>query len=355
MTNEPVASPASEVAPATPRRGRPTGEPSLAREADFQTGRPTKIAIVGVGMVGSSFAYSLLLSGLAAEIVLIDANHQRAEGEAMDLNHAVPFAHPTKICAGEYSDCEGAAVTVIAAGVGQKPGETRLELVRRNAAIFGQIVPRIAEANPEGIIVVATNPVDVLTYITVKQSGLPAQRVFGSGTILDTARFRYMLSEHLGVDPRSVHAYIIGEHGDSEVPVWSLANVAGMRLPTFCAENGIPLSSDTMGQIFSQTRDAAYEIISRKGATYYAVAAGLIKITEAILRDQNTVLSISSLISDYYGIDGVCLSLPTVISRRGIERVLRLELSPGEARGVRKSAEVLRATIDSLEEPARPA
>ena len=320
----------------------------MAREPDYQTGRPTKVAIVGTGMVGSSFAYTLLLSGIAAEIVLIDANHERAEGEAMDLNHAVPFAHPTKICAGDYSDCQGAALTVISAGVGQRPGESRLELVRRNADIFGQIVPKIAEANPEGIIVVATNPVDVLTHVTLKLAGLPPHRVFGSGTILDTARFRYTLSEHLGVDPRSVHAYIIGEHGDSEVPVWSLANVAGMRLPSFCAENGIPMGPETMDEIFRQTRDAAYEIIKRKGATYYAVAAGLMRLTEAILRDQHTVLSISSLVSDYYGIDDVCLSLPTVVGRRGIERVLRLDLSPHEARGVRKSAEVLRRTIESL-------
>jgi len=348
-----VESPSAPAVP-TGRRGRPTGEPSMAREPNYQTSRPTKIAIVGVGLVGSTFAYTLLLSGIASEIVLIDVNHERAEGEAMDLNHAVPFAHPTKICAGDYSDCEGAAITVIAAGTGQKPGESRLDLVRRNAAIFGQIVPRVAEANPEGIIVVATNPVDVLTYVTMKLAGLPPRRVFGSGTILDTARFRYMLSEHLGVDPRSVHAYIIGEHGDSEVPVWSLANVAGMRLPTFCAENGIPLSPDTMEQIFRQTRDAAYEIIGRKGATYYAVAAGLMRITEAILRDQNTVLSISSLIEDYYGINDVCLSLPTVVGRRGIERVLRLELSPREARGVRKSADVLRQTIESLETAAEP-
>ena len=203
----------------------------MAPEPDYRTGRPTKVAFVGTGMVGSTFAYTLLLSGIASEIVLIDVNHERAEGEAMDLNHAVPFAHPTKICAGDYSDCQGAAITVICAGVGQRPGETRLELVRRNAIIFGQMVPRVAEANPEGIIVVATNPVDVLTHVTLDLAGLPANRVFGSGTILDTARFRYMLSEHLGVDPRSVHAYIIGEHGDSEVPVWSLANVAGMQRP----------------------------------------------------------------------------------------------------------------------------
>jgi L-lactate dehydrogenase len=347
-TDSPAAAPTGEPKKSAAHHRRPTGEPSMAREPNYQTARPTKVAIVGVGLVGSTFAYTLLLSGIASEIVLIDVNHERAEGEAMDLNHAVPFAHPTKICAGDYSDCEGAAITVIAAGTGQKPGESRLDLVKRNAAIFGQIVPRVAKANPEGIIVVATNPVDVLTYVTIELAELPARRVFGSGTILDTARFRYMLSEHLGVDPRSVHAYIIGEHGDSEVPVWSLANVAGMRLPTFCAENGIPLEADTMERIFRQTRDAAQEIITRKGATYYAVAAGLMRIAEAILRDQNTVLSISSLITDYYGIDDVCLSLPTVVSRRGIERVLRLELSPHEARGVRKSADVLHQTIESL-------
>ena len=355
MSDERTSKPEPRDKPRVAPGRRPTGEPSMAHEPGMMAGSPAKVAIVGVGLVGSTFAYSLLLSGLASEIVLIDVNHERAEGEAMDLNHAVPFAHPTKICAGEYSDCEGAAITVIAAGVGQKPGESRLDLVRRNVAIFSKIVPEVARANPEGIIVVATNPVDVLTYMTLELSGLPAHRVFGSGTILDTARFRYMLSEHLGVDPRSVHAYIIGEHGDSEVPVWSLANVAGMRLPTFCAENGIPLSPETTDRIFGQTRDAAYEIIKRKGATYYAVAAGLVRIAEAILRDQNTVLSISSLIEDFYGIDNVCLSLPTVVSRRGIERVLRLELSPQEARGVRKSADVLRETIDSLKAEAGPA
>jgi L-lactate dehydrogenase len=336
--------------PSRPRRSDRTGEPSLATEPGVaaQAGRPAKIAIVGVGLVGSTFAYSLLLSGLASEIVLVDVNRERAEGEAMDLNHAVPFAHPTRIRAGAYLDCEGAAITVIAAGTAQKPGESRLDLVRRNAGIFGQIVPQVASANPDGIIVVATNPVDVLTYVTMELAGLPPNRVFGSGTILDTARFRYLLSAHIGIDPRSVHAYVVGEHGDSEVPVWSLANVAGMRLPTFCAENGIEMTSETMDRIFAATRDAAYEIISRKGATYYAVAAGLMRITESILRDQRTVLSISSLIEDYYGIDDVCLSLPTVVGRHGIERVLRLDLSPREARGIRASADVLRETIASL-------
>jgi len=312
--------------------------------------RPARVAIVGVGNVGSSFAYALLLSGLAAEIVLIDANERRAEGEAMDLQHAVPFAKPTRVWAGSYADCAGAAVTVIAAGAGQKPGETRLDLVRKNAAIFSQIVPRVAEANPTGIILVATNPVDVLTYETWRQSGLSPERVIGSGTILDTARFRAALSDHFGVDPRSVHAFIVGEHGDSEVPVWSSANIAGMRLPEFCSANGIRYDRDAMEAIFVSVRDAAYEIIQRKGATYYAVAAGLLRIVEAIVRDQRTVLSVSSLIRDYNGIDDVFLSLPTVIHREGVDRVLRIDLSVAEFDGLRASARVLRETIASLRE-----
>ena len=244
----------------------------------------------------------------------------------------------------------GAAVTVIAAGAGQKPGETRLDLVRKNAAIFGQIVPRVAEANPTGIILVATNPVDVLTYETWRQSGLPPERVIGSGTILDTARFRAALSDHFGVDPRSVHAFIVGEHGDSEVPVWSSANIAGMRLPEFCSANGIRYDRDAMEAIFVSVRDAAYEIIQRKGATYYAVAAGLLRIVEAIVRDQRTVLSVSSLIRDYNGIDDVYLSLPTVIHREGVDRVLRIDLSVAEFDGLRASARVLRETTASLRE-----
>lgn len=307
---------------------------------------PLRVAIVGTGNVGSTFAYALLLSGLAAEIVLIDANHARAEGEAMDLNHAVPFAHPTRIWAGSYQDCAGAAVTVFAAGAAQKEGETRLDLVNKNAEIFAQIIPQVSLHNPDGILLIATNPVDVLTYISVELSG--SQRVIGSGTILDTARFRYLLSQYFGVDARSVHAYIIGEHGDSEVPLWSLANIAGVRLPRFAAAHGISYDQAQMDKIFCQTRDAAYRIIERKGATYYAVAAGLMRIVEAILRNEATVLSVSSLVGDYYGINNLCLSLPTVITRRGVERMLRLELSPEEQEGLHHSAKVLGQTIGIL-------
>lgn len=304
--------------------------------------------MVGVGNVGATFAYALLLSGLASEIVLIDANRAKAEGEAMDLNHTVPFAYPTRVWAGDYSDCAGATVTVLAAGSNQKPGETRLELIKRNVSIWRSIVSEVAKHNPEGILLVATNPVDILTYTAWKLSGLPSERVIGSGTLLDTSRFRYLLSQHFGVDARSVHAFIIGEHGDSEVPVWSSANIAGMRLPQFCEAQGIAYDRQAMENIFLQTRDAAYRIIERKGATYYAVAAGLMRITQAILRDQSTVLSISSLIHDYHGLTDVCFSLPTVVDRGGVEQVLRLALDKEEIEKLCHSAAVLKKTIQSL-------
>jgi L-lactate dehydrogenase len=309
---------------------------------------PTRIAVVGAGAVGSTFAFALLLSGLAAEIVLIDANERKAEGEAMDLAHAVPFARTAHVWSGRVEDCRGAAVTVIAAGAAQQPGETRIDLVRKNAAIFRSLVPAVAAANPDGIVLVATNPVDVLSYLTWRLSGLPAERVIGSGTILDTARFRMLLADHYRVDPRSVHAYIAGEHGDSEVPVWSSANIAGMPLREFGLATDVGHDRAALDAIFEGTRDAAYRIIERKGATYYAVAAGLVRIVQAILRDQHTVLSVSSLIRDYNGIDDVYLSLPAVVGRDGVERILPLSLSADEAAGLRRSARLLRETIDAL-------
>src|SRR5215203_2614078 len=318
-----------------------------------QHSRPTRIVIVGAGHVGATLAYSLVLDGLAPEIVLIDQDHRRAEGEAMDLNHAVPFSPPCRIWAGGYEDCAGASVVVLTAGAGQKPGETRLDLATRNAAVFQDIVPRITAINPDAILLVATNPVDVLTYLTWKLSVLPTNRVIGSGTILDTARFRYLLSQHVGVDARSVHAYVIGEHGDSEVPVWSLANIAGMRLQDFRAAHDLGPDQAAMDAIVDDTRRAASHIIERKGATYFGVAAGLLRILETILRDQATVLSVSSLLPTYYGIDDVCLSVPTVVTRNGIERVLHLPLDAGETAAFRRSGEVVRKVIASLEGDSR--
>jgi L-lactate dehydrogenase len=310
--------------------------------------RPTKVAVIGAGNVGATFAYALLQSGLASEIVLIDANHARAEGEAMDLNHAAPLARPARVWAGTYADTAGAAVSVVTAGSAQRPGETRLDLTSRNAEIFHSIIPEIARNNPTGIILIATNPVDVLSYVAWKLSGLPRGRVFGSGTVLDTARFRYLLSQYFEVDPRSVHAFIIGEHGDSEVPVWSLANIAGMRLPVYCEQNFQGCIDGDLEEIFNQTRDAAYHIIERKGATYYAIGSGLLRIVEAILRNQSTVMSVSSFIENYYGINDVYLSLPSIVDAGGVERMLRLELSPEELDGLHHSADVLKKLIADL-------
>ena len=302
---------------------------------------PHRIAIVGAGHVGATTAYALLLSGLTPEIVLVDRDERRAEGEAMDLAHAVPFADPVRVWAGTWDEAADAAVVVLAAGVGQKPGETRLELVSRNAAIFRDLVPRIVQRNPEAILLVATNPVDVLTWVSIGASGVVPGRIIGSGTILDTARFRSLLSRHLGVEARSVHAYVIGEHGDSEVALWSLANVGGIPLADFQAVTGQRLTDETRRAIVEDTRRAAYQIIERKGATYYAVAAGLVRIIQAILRDESAVLTVSSLVSGCYGLGDVCLSLPCIVNRTGVVRALTPPLSVEELTGLQQSARVL--------------
>jgi len=313
------------------------------------TENTSRIAVAGTGNVGATFAYGLLMNAVANEIVLIDANRSKAEGEAMDLDHALPFMHPTKISVGDLGDCAGSDVVVITAGAGRKPGESRLDLTRKNTAMLRAMIPQVTRANSKAIFVIASNPVDVLTHVMVHESGLPARQVMGSGTILDTARFRALLSQYFGVDPRSVHGHIIGEHGDTEVPVWSLANIAGMRLPKFCENRGMKHDQVALENIFVQTRDAGAAVIKRKGATFYAIASGLVKIVVSILRNQNTVLTVSSLINNYYGISDVCLSLPTVVNRSGIEEVLRLELEPSEVEMLRNSADVLKANIAALE------
>jgi len=306
---------------------------------------PLRIAVVGLGNVGASFAFTLLLRRLAAEIVLIDANEKKAEGEAMDLNHAVPFGAATRIWAGDYGDCRGAAVTVITAGAAQRPGETRLQLLDRNLAIFQQIVPQVVKHNPDGLLLIATNPVDILSYASYKISGLPAHRVLGSGTILDTARFRYLLGQHFEVDARRVHGLILGEHGDTEVPIWSLANIAGIRLREYCRLHSLPYDEQVFDTIFTETRDAAYKIIERKGATYYAVAVGLMQIVESIVRDQKTVLTTSTLVNGAYGISDVYLSLPTIVGAKGVVQVLTPDLSEQEVGKLRHSAEILKGMI----------
>ncbi len=307
-----------------------------------------KVGVVGAGMVGASFAYALMQRGYANEMVLIDANRGRSEAEAMDLNHGLPFVRPMRIWAGDYPDLAGAAVTVVTAGAAQKQGETRLQLLERNAAILGEIIPQIVRHNPNGIILLASNPVDLMTQLSLQLSGLPAGRIFGSGTILDTARFRYLLGQHYGVDPRSVHAYIVGEHGDSEVPLWSLTNIGGVRLRDFRMAGGKGFDEAAMRSIFEQTRDAAYMIIDRKGATYYAIGLGLLSIVEAILRDQHTVLTVSSLMTGQYGVDDICTSLPSVVGAQGVEGVLELPLSPDEQEAFRRSAAILRDRFQQI-------
>ncbi len=311
--------------------------------------KSSRVAIIGAGKVGATFAYALLMNAVANEIMLVDVNRSKAEGEVMDLDHALPFMHPTRIQVGDLKDCADSDVVVITAGAARGPGESRLDLAKKNTAMFRQMIPQIVQANSKSIFVIASNPVDLLTYAMIHDSGLPARQVIGSGTILDTARFRTLLSQYFGVDPRSVHAHIIGEHGDTEVPVWSLANIAGMHLPTFCENRGTKYDEPALENIFVQTRDAGAAVINRKGATFYAIASALVQIVASIVRNQNTVLTVSSLVNDYYGVSDVCLSLPAILNRSGISEVLRLELQPAEVDMLRKSAEVLKANIAALE------
>jgi L-lactate dehydrogenase len=308
-----------------------------------------KVGIVGTGMVGSSFAYALMQRSIATEIVLVDGNPERAEGEAMDLNHGLPFVRPVRIRAGDYADLAGAGLVVMTAGANQRPGETRLDLLQRNAAICREIVPKIFEANPDGLLVIASNPVDILTHIAADVAGASWGRVIGSGTILDTARFRYLLGSYFEVDARSVHAYIIAEHGDTAVPLWSLANIAGVRLRDFATPSGRKWEQAAMDNIFEQTRNAAYEIIKRKHATYYAIGLGLLNLVEAILRDQRTVLTVSTPVRGKYGVSGIALSLPTIVGRDGALEVLDLELSPAEQEAFKASAATLRDKLAQVQ------
>ena len=313
-----------------------------------QNARSPKIVIVGAGFVGTSFAYSLLIRGLASEIVIIDINRDRALGEAMDLNHGLPFAYPTKIWAGDYPDCKDADIVVIAVDKGQKIEQSRLELAEGNYQVLKQIIPNVARHNKDCILLVVTNPLDVMTYAAFKLSGFPKNHVIGSGTVLDTARLRYLLGEYLQVDPRNVHAYIIGEHGDSEVPVWSLANVAGIRLKDYCPLCNVPYNSDDFNELFLKVRNAGYEIMKLKGRTFYAVALGMTKIVESILRNENAILTVSCFLEDYHGVSDICLSVPVVLNRDGIKEVIKLPLEQKEIADFQKSASIIKNVASSL-------
>ncbi len=310
--------------------------------------RPQRLAVIGAGNVGSTFAYTALLRGQVSEIVLIDIDKKRAEGQAMDLVHAAPLSNPVRIWAGDYDDCADAAVIMIAAGASQKPGQSRLDLLQTNAGIFSTIIPKAIERNDQAILLIATNPVDIMSYVAWKVSGLPASRVIGSGTVLDTARFRSLLGGALDLDPRNIHAYIIGEHGDSEVAVWSRTTVAGIPVDDFCRNAGCRLPETAREDIFRQAREAAYEIIDKKGSTYYAVAAALSRILASILQDQRSLLPVSTLVPAHYGLGEIYLSLPSLLGHDGVLRVLEMPLSDAEEKALVESAKVLQEAIRQL-------
>jgi L-lactate dehydrogenase len=317
-----------------------------ALQADFVEER--KVAIVGTGQVGSTFAFALMISGLATSIVLIDQATDRAEGHMMDLNHGLSFVQPSSIRVGDYSHCKDASIVVVTAGASQKPDETRLDLVRRNTDIFKDIIPQIAKYNPR-ILLIVSNPVDVLTYVALKVSGYPMNRVIGSGTALDTARFRYLLSRRFEVDPRNVHAYIIGEHGDSEVPVWSQVNIGGVSFGEYSRACQKDCPQDEREDIFNQVKNAAYEIIKKKGATSFAIGLALVRIVGSILRNENSVLTVSTLVDSYYGVSDVCLSVPVILSQHGVSKVLTIGLDPSEINKLQASAKVLKNVIKGLD------
>jgi L-lactate dehydrogenase len=301
-----------------------------------------KVAIIGCGFVGAATAFALMQSGLFSEMVLLDADKERAEGEAMDISHGEAYARPMKIYAGTYDDIADAALVIITAGANQKPGETRLDLVQKNVGIFKTILPQLKQRNYRGILLVVANPVDILTYTAVKLSGLPENRVLGSGTVLDTARFRENLGNHLGVDSRSVHAFIIGEHGDSEIAVWSTANVAGVPIHKFCSMRGFHNHEEQMERIAREVKQSAYEIIRRKKATYFGIAMAVKRICEAIVRDEKSVLPVSNMMHGAYGISDITLSMPAVVGKNGVEIQVPVSLDGNEALALKESADMLK-------------
>ena len=300
-----------------------------------------KVGIVGTGMVGSTAAFALVMQGAASSIVLVDANPKRAAAEAEDIRHATPFAHGTRVSAGGYDDLAGAGLVILAAGVPQKPGESRLGLVGRNADVFADAVPKILAAAPDAVLVIATNPVDIMTLVATRLSGLPEGRVIGSGTILDTARFRTLLGLHLGISPKSIHAYVVGEHGDSEVLCWSSAEAGGIAVEDLARQDGHPLDTEARREIDAAVRHAAYRIIEGKGATWFGVGGGLVRIVQSVAGNFHSVLTVSMLEPDFEGCGPVALSLPRVIGARGVERTLRQDLSEEERSGLLRSAEIL--------------
>lgn len=307
-----------------------------------------KAAIIGCGFVGSACAFSLIQRGLFSQLVLIDANPERAEGEAMDLSHGLPYIAAMDVYAGTYDDLSDCALVVITAGANQQPGQTRLDLIDQNVAILNSIIPQITARPFEGILLIVSNPVDVLTYAAFRISGYPAHRVMGSGTVLDTARLKYLLGEHLHVDSRSIHAFIIGEHGDSELAAWSGANVSGIPLNHFCELQGRYDHESAMDRLYRSVRDSAYEIIRRKGATYYGIAMAVARIAECIVKDERAILPVSVVLGGQYGLRELALSIPAIVGRRGVEQILEIPMASEEWEALNASAAQLQAVIGEL-------
>jgi L-lactate dehydrogenase len=309
-----------------------------------------KVTIIGAGFVGSTSAFALMQSSVVNEIVIIDVNKNKAEGDALDMSHGVPFMKPIKITAGEYPDSAESEIVIIAAGANQKPDETRIDLLKRNASIFKSIIEQLTKyITHETTILVVTNPVDILSYLTYKLSGFPPARIIGSGTVLDTARFRFSLAEHVGIDARNIHAYIIGEHGDTEVAVWSKTTVGQIPMDNYCAKCNC-CGGVQKYEIYKDVKNAAYKIIQKKGATYYAVALAVKRIVECLMRDENSILTVSSLLSGQYGIDDVYISVPVVVGKEGVTKVLELDLIGDELKALRYSADTLKKYIAEIME-----
>lgn len=310
---------------------------------------PRKVGIIGCGFVGATIAFALMQRGLFSEMVLLDVNRSKAEGEAMDLSHGLPYTSPMEIYAGDYRDLQDCALIIITAGANQKPGETRLDLTRKNLQILRSILPRITATAFSGIMLIVSNPVDILTYEAKRISGYPDNRVIGSGTVLDTGRLKYLLSRRLLVDSRSVHAFIIGEHGDSELPVWSSANISGIDLNHFCELRGMENYETALRQIYEDVRDSAYTIIENKTATYYGIAMTVARIAACIIRDERTVLPVSTILHGEYGLEGLALSIPSIIGKNGVETVLEIPLDDTESEALISSATQLMEVIKDLE------
>jgi L-lactate dehydrogenase len=304
-----------------------------------------KVSIIGAGNVGMRYAYSLMIAGLTRSIVIVDLDKKRAQGEVLDLASGLPYTSPVEIVCGSYHDLTDSDLVVITAGAKQKPGQSRLELLKDNITVFKEIIPKIIRYAGQAVLLIVTNPVDVLTYAAYKISAKPASRVIGSGTVLDTARLRFLLSEHCRVDARNIHAYILGEHGDSEFAVWSRALVGGMLIKDYCPLCKKCNPKDTLNKIFEEVKGLAYKIIERKGETSYGIGLAVTRISEAILKDENSVLPVSCLAQDYYGVNDVYLGLPAVINKKGVREILKIELNSEELSCLKKSAEVLKSVI----------